>query len=193
MIYGPNAVLEALRAGKRQIEAITILESARPDRLKSLLDLAREKGVPVHRVPRFDLDRTLGNIEEVTNRLKAGEGSLGKLLADDSLARSLTSATGNIEQLTAKLNRGEGTAGKLLNDTAVYDRLDSITRRVDQLLVRLNEGEGTAGQLLKDKQLYENMNKAVNDLSGVLGEFKTFLAEVRKDPKKYLNVRVSIF
>jgi 23S rRNA (guanosine2251-2'-O)-methyltransferase len=44
-----------LRAGKRPIETITILESARPDRLKALLDLARQKGVPVHRVPRFDL------------------------------------------------------------------------------------------------------------------------------------------
>jgi len=62
LIYGPNAVLEALRAGKRQIETITILESARPERLKSLIDLAREKGVPVHRVPRLDLDRTLGDV-----------------------------------------------------------------------------------------------------------------------------------
>jgi 23S rRNA (guanosine2251-2'-O)-methyltransferase len=62
LIYGPNAVLEALRAGKRQIETITILESARPDRLKPLIDLAREKGVPVHRVPRLDLDRTLGDV-----------------------------------------------------------------------------------------------------------------------------------
>ena len=61
VVYGPNAVLEALRAGKRQIETITILESARPDRLKSLLELAREKGVPVHRVPRLDLDRSLGD------------------------------------------------------------------------------------------------------------------------------------
>ncbi|HEX6648194.1 MAG TPA: 23S rRNA (guanosine(2251)-2'-O)-methyltransferase RlmB [Pyrinomonadaceae bacterium] len=60
LVYGVNAVLEALRAGKRQIETITILESARPDRLKALLDLAREKGVPVHRVPRLDLDRSLG-------------------------------------------------------------------------------------------------------------------------------------
>ena len=41
LIYGPNAVLEALRAGKRQIETITILESARPDRLNALLELAR--------------------------------------------------------------------------------------------------------------------------------------------------------
>ena len=62
VIYGPNAVLEALRASRRQIETITILESARPDRLKALLDLAREKGVPVHRVPRLDLDRTLGDV-----------------------------------------------------------------------------------------------------------------------------------
>ena len=62
LIYGPNAVLEALRAGKRQIETITILESARPDRLKSLIDLAREKGVPVHRVPRLDIDRSLGDV-----------------------------------------------------------------------------------------------------------------------------------
>ena len=62
LVYGVNAVLEALRAGKRQIETISILESARPDRLKPLLDLAREKRVPIHRVPRFDLDRSLGDV-----------------------------------------------------------------------------------------------------------------------------------
>jgi 23S rRNA (guanosine2251-2'-O)-methyltransferase len=62
LIYGVNAVVEALRAGTRQIESITILESARPDRLKSLIELARQKSVPVHRVPRLDLDRTLGEV-----------------------------------------------------------------------------------------------------------------------------------
>jgi len=40
--------------------------------------------------------------------------------------------------------------------------------------------------LLKDKQLYENMNKTILEL-------QSFLAEVKKDPKKYLNVKVSIF
>jgi 23S rRNA (guanosine2251-2'-O)-methyltransferase len=62
LIYGVNAVVEALRAGTRQIESVTILESARPDRLKSLIELARQKNVPVHRVPRLDLDRTLGEV-----------------------------------------------------------------------------------------------------------------------------------
>jgi len=40
--------------------------------------------------------------------------------------------------------------------------------------------------LLKDKQLYENMNGAVADL-------RSLLANIQKDPKKYLNVKVSIF
>jgi 23S rRNA (guanosine2251-2'-O)-methyltransferase len=61
IVYGMNAVLEALRAGKRTIDSITILESARPDRIKELLDQARQKRIPVHRVPRLDLDRNLGD------------------------------------------------------------------------------------------------------------------------------------
>ena len=60
VVYGVNAVLEALRAGKRQVEAVVILQSARPDRLKSVLELARTHGVPVQRVPRLDLDHRLG-------------------------------------------------------------------------------------------------------------------------------------
>jgi len=60
IVYGLNSVLEALRAGKRPIDSITILESARPDRIKLLLDLARQKRIPIHRVPRLDLDRNLG-------------------------------------------------------------------------------------------------------------------------------------
>jgi 23S rRNA (guanosine2251-2'-O)-methyltransferase len=60
IVYGLNSVLEAVRAGKRSIDSISVLESARPDRLRVLLDLARQKRIPVHRVPRFDLDRDLG-------------------------------------------------------------------------------------------------------------------------------------
>ena len=53
-------------------------------------------------------------------------------------------------------------------------------------MTKLNDGEGTAGQLLKDKQLYENMNGAVSDM-------RALLTAIKKDPKKYLNVKVSIF
>ena len=60
IIYGVLPVVEALRAGRRQIEQITIAEGGRPERLKELLELAKRERVPVHRVPRIQLDRSLG-------------------------------------------------------------------------------------------------------------------------------------
>jgi len=61
-----------------------------------------------------------------------------------------------------------------------------LMNRFDDLITKLNDGQGTAGQLLKDRQLYENMNGAVGDL-------RSLLTDIRKDPKKFLNVKVSIF
>lgn len=139
------------------------------------------------------LQASLQNIEQLTRQLGAGEGSLGKLLKDDSFSRSLTAATANLEAVAGKLNRGEGTAGKLVNDPALFNRLNALSQRIDDLINRLNtlvnhleNGEGTAGQLLKDKQLYENMNKVVTELH-------TLIRNIEKDPRKYLNVRISIF
>lgn len=89
VVYGVNAVLEALRAGKRQVEAVVILQSARPDRLKSVLELAREKGVPVQRVPRLDLDRTLGEARHqgVMARIAAARYANADELLDSLAAR----------------------------------------------------------------------------------------------------------
>jgi phospholipid/cholesterol/gamma-HCH transport system substrate-binding protein len=132
------------------------------------------------------LEASVRNVEELTRRINAGEGSLGKLLNDEAFSQALTGATTNFKELTDRLNRGEGTAGKLITDATLFNRLNSVTDRFDQLVMKLNEGEGTAGRLLKDRQLYENMNGAVNDL-------RALITAINKDPKKYLNVKVSVF
>ena len=132
------------------------------------------------------LEQSLANLQEVTARIRNGEGSLGQLLNSDALSKSVTSTTNNLDAITGRINKGEGTAGKLITDEELYNRLNSMADRWDKLTASLNQGEGTAGQLLHDKQLYENMNKAVTQLQGLL-------KQIEADPKKYLNVKVSIF
>jgi len=132
------------------------------------------------------LESSLDNLQDMTARIRAGEGSLGKLLNDDSLATSLKSATGNLDAFTGRINRGEGTLGKLATDQELYNRLNSVSDRLDKVVGALQQGEGTAGQLLHDKQLYENMN-------GTMVEIRDLVAAIKKDPKRYLNVRVSLF
>jgi phospholipid/cholesterol/gamma-HCH transport system substrate-binding protein len=132
------------------------------------------------------LEQSLQNLEGMTARLRSGEGTLGKLLNDDALGRSLTSTTNNLDAITGRISRGEGTAGRLLTDQELYNRFNSVADRLDKVMAALQQGDGTAGQLLRDKQLYENMN-------GTMVEIRSLVAEIRKDPRRYLNVRVSLF
>jgi phospholipid/cholesterol/gamma-HCH transport system substrate-binding protein len=133
-----------------------------------------------------ELNKSLANLEAITARINSGEGALGRLLRDEQMGKSLASTSGNLESLTGRLNRGEGTAGKLLTDAELYNRFNRIAGSLEELSANLNGGQGTAGRLLQDRQLYENMNAAASELRGLI-------AEIRKDPKRYLNVKVSIF
>jgi phospholipid/cholesterol/gamma-HCH transport system substrate-binding protein len=133
-----------------------------------------------------DLNASVAELHDMVRRINAGEGSLGQLLKDDKLAKSLSATSANFEQVSGRLTRGDNTAGKLLTEKELYDRLNSTVNRLDELTRNLNQGQGTAGQLLHDQKLYDNMNDAANQLKGLIGD-------IRKDPKKYLNVRVSIF
>lgn len=132
------------------------------------------------------LQATLANMETMTRQLNEGQGSIGKLLRDDTFSKSLNDATANMNALVTKINSGEGSAGKFISDPAVYNQLDSVTKRLDVLIASLNDGNGTMGQLLKDKQLYENINGTMSDL-------RTLIANINNDPRKYLNIKVSLF
>jgi phospholipid/cholesterol/gamma-HCH transport system substrate-binding protein len=132
------------------------------------------------------LQNSLDRLNTILGQIDAGQGSLGRLLRDEAFARSLTSASGNLDELTRKLNRGEGTVGKLMTNAELFDRLNAVADRLDHLTAQLNQGQGTAGRLLQDQQLYENMNKAASELLALV-------QDIRKNPRKYLNMKVSVF
>jgi 23S rRNA (guanosine2251-2'-O)-methyltransferase len=57
-VFGVQPVLEALRAGVRPIERLTVAEGAHESRLREILEIARYADIPVRRVPREELQRT---------------------------------------------------------------------------------------------------------------------------------------
>lgn len=97
---------------------------------------------------------TMGKFIKVANliasKLSQGEGTLGKLLNDDSVYN-------NLDRILGGLSRGDGTLGKFLTDDSIYDELDSI-------LSRLNRGEGTLGKLLVKDTVYNDLEYLASDL-----------------------------
>ena len=132
------------------------------------------------------LKASLENLQSATAKLNNSQSTLGRLMGDESMGKSLSGTLANLDDITARLKRSDSTAGKLLTEHELYDRLNSVMGRVDVLVAKLNTSEGTAGRLLHDEQLYDNMNRAVVEL-------RDLIAAIRKDPKKYLQFKFSLF
>ncbi|MFN2512174.1 MAG: 23S rRNA (guanosine(2251)-2'-O)-methyltransferase RlmB [Pyrinomonadaceae bacterium] len=94
-IYGLIPVLEALRAGHRAIDSIAIAEGARHERLRDLLTLAKQANVPVHRVPRISLDRSL---KETTHQGVVARTAAARYTDADELLEFVASRVGTEQQ-----------------------------------------------------------------------------------------------
>jgi phospholipid/cholesterol/gamma-HCH transport system substrate-binding protein len=132
------------------------------------------------------LASAVASLDAAASRLQAGQGALGVLSTDESLGRDLKSLAASLSGVAGRLDRGEGTAGRLLTDPALHDKLRSVADRLDRTLERLDKGEGTAGRLLNDPALYDQLNGTLADLRGLV-------SDVRRDPRKYLRLKLSLF
>jgi phospholipid/cholesterol/gamma-HCH transport system substrate-binding protein len=67
--------------------------------------------------------------------------------------------------------------------TRIAANLDQTSKRADNLVAGIERGEGNAGKLLKDTLLYR-------DLRGLVTQADSVLADLKANPKKYINLRI---
>ncbi len=116
---------------------------------------------------------------EILNKANQGEGTLGRVINDESLYNNLDAAVGEAKLTVVKLqttldkvNRGDGSAGKLLNDPELYNSLNNTVAQLEAISQDIRAGKGTAGKLLNDDALYNDTRAAINDLRDSLQEAK---------------------
>ncbi|MFW5893573.1 MAG: MlaD family protein [Verrucomicrobiota bacterium] len=123
------------------------------------------------------IPKTVGlieNLQAITEDVRAGKGTLGKLFAEDTLHRQLTDtlnragdAGAQVEKTAATANEmlhglreGRGTLGKLLVEDKLYGDAKDI-------LAAVSDGQGTLGKLVMDDSLHADLRKIAADISGL--------------------------
>lgn len=104
------------------------------------------------------------SMNEILANINSGNGTLGKLVYDDSLYRSLVDSLESLHKLTANIQE-ENTISLLLSDPTLYYNLVSISENVKVVTENLAAGEGSLGKLLTDDELYVNANEAVRNVN----------------------------
>ena len=81
-----------------------------------------------------DLTNTVANIRTATEKLKSGDGLLGKVLDDRDLADNASKLLENLKVVSDKLAKGEGTLGKLTTDQEMYNEVNALIKDVRQIV-----------------------------------------------------------
>ena len=114
-LYGLNPVLEALRAEKRQIDKILVLEGMREARLHEILYLAKQKGVPFQNVSR---DKILSYVQRDENH-------------QGIVAFTASTAYYNSDELIEEITSKENSLSVILDGIEDPRNLGAILRSVE--------------------------------------------------------------
>lgn len=108
---------------------------------------------------------------EILNKANQGDGTLGRVINDESLYKNLddavveTRATMTRLQTTLnKINSGQGSAGKLVNDPELYNSLNQTIAHLESISSDIRNGRGSAGKFINDDEFYAETRKAVTEL-----------------------------
>jgi phospholipid/cholesterol/gamma-HCH transport system substrate-binding protein len=76
----------------------------------------------------------LAGAQEIVERVKGGQGSIGALVYDDQAGENIKVTMQNLRDISDKLGKGEGTIGKLLNDDSLYLSAQSTMKKANSAL-----------------------------------------------------------
>lgn len=119
------------------------------------------------------------NLEDITAKIRRGEGTLGKLISDEAAYDNLVAAldeirgaasqarafVSNAEGLVDQVKSGQGTLGALLYDEETGTNIKVVSRNLRELSEKLNQGEGTLGRLINDDSLFREAQNAVQKVN----------------------------
>lgn len=121
------------------------------------------------------ITNTMNNLEAVTAKIRAGEGTLGKLVNDPKAYNDLLAAVAeiksaaneakifmaNTQTLVDQIKSGKGTVGTLLYDEEAAANIKLAVKNFRDVSDKLNNPNSTFGQLITDDTL-------IRDVQGTL-------------------------
>lgn len=112
-----------------------------------------------------DLAGTIADVNSVVKKIANGQGTVGMLLNDDTIAR-------NVASITGKIDRGEGTVGALLTKNDVYDNIRAITDDTAVVVSAIRGGQGSLGRLVMDDDVYQQVKTALLIVQRAVEEYR---------------------
>jgi phospholipid/cholesterol/gamma-HCH transport system substrate-binding protein len=129
---------------------------------------------------------TVGKIDDAMTAIRDQKGTMGKLVYDPAIADNVKGLAEKGNALFSDIRAGKGTLGKFATDDTAYNELKEAAANVKNATEKLNSNEGTLGKMFSDPAFYDNM-------TGLSGDMRLLITDFRRNPKKFLQIKLGIF
>jgi len=146
------------------------------------------------------LQNILTSLEEITAKIKSGEGTVGKLVYDESLYNDARDIAAALKASSERLARILADNQKTVSETlaSLHDTLpelrDSIAT-LKRIAEKIEKGEGTVGKLVSDRKLYDELTETVRTARTLLARIEKgegALGSLLTDEKFFEDTKVAI-
>lgn len=173
----------------------------RLDRGEGLLGLMTKESEQ-SREARQSLVDTISSVRDISQQVRSGRGSIGRLVYDDTLAGRLSGAVDRFDSVLRSLDEGEGLLPELLHDKAMRDRaatllqnLETLSGNLESVSKRLQGDEGLLPRMLNDEEygakVTDELESLIRNLNLVAGRLESgdgTLGMLIQDPQVYQAV-----
>lgn len=131
----------------------------------------------------------INNLSKIAASVQAGEGTIGRLIMDSSLAQDIDSTIVNLRQgsdgfkyLVDDITEGFAQINIkdiLLSLKTSMDNTSQITGDLSLIVSSLQSGEGTIGKLLMDESLQQNIDSTIVNLKEGTDGFNVFIKKAK--------------
>jgi phospholipid/cholesterol/gamma-HCH transport system substrate-binding protein len=104
--------------------------------------------------------------------IRAGQGTLGKIVTDEALYRDIDKFVVSATAVTRALNEGKGTLGNLMNDPSAYNALKGSLENLQTVTERMKDEQSPLGRLLHDDAMGKSLSTATSNLEDVTAKLK---------------------
>jgi phospholipid/cholesterol/gamma-HCH transport system substrate-binding protein len=118
------------------------------------------------------LNNLSDQVEGLVTDVRAGKGTLGKFVTDDSAYNYFESVAERTDDVLANIQAGQGTFGKLYASDEVHQKFLGMEDHVNNILDAVQQQKGSFGKFIYDPSLHDSAKDFLNKSNGFVDDVR---------------------
>jgi phospholipid/cholesterol/gamma-HCH transport system substrate-binding protein len=125
-----------------------------------------------------ETQKVIGNLNRIVAKVDQGQGTIGKLITDETLYRE---ATGVFQEFKTTFSDAKVTLAQV---RAAINEAKGALSSINRMAHKVERGEGSLGKFVNEEDLYRDVRKGIDELKGTIADARKVIGSLERIASK---------